>query len=817
MPVGVAGEIFISSEQIVSGYWKGATSPGKESFTPNPFLHGQGMTMYRTGDVGFWNEDGTIAYLGRRDNQVKVRGYRIELEEIERAVRLANSAITAAGVIVADQVRIVAFVSPGDIDTAALHHTLAALLPSYARPGEILALDELPKSANYKVDRAALQAMAASTSFASSPAEADLPATQTEKTIAAVWKALLSLPEERHVRRQDSFLAIGGNSLLAVKAARHIAVSLGQHIPLPILIRQTVLADLAQTIDKFQPPGEGDWASFPNYLAQENTSLEDWTRPAPAGYLEEELFLLHTISDTPSALTTTVQLVVHGEMNHLLLQEAIVSVIAETPILRARYSLSAGALRRRIAQEVTRPFVFAEDELGTDKLQDLINEPFDLDQDQLFRVFIWQRGRDVTSITLATHHIITDKASLALILQSVSAKYASGQLQASPADSSYPASASWTAQRPSWHQSETQRRVAYWKQQLAGSKPIQALQHNAGQQHGSVQSILIPYLSLDTRYSQRLAIAATALALCVVFETTDFVLGIPYMNRDEAGTSSLVGLLLDRLPIRIQLDKMKPLSTTETLLSTINDLVTGAVENALPYHQLQALLRSLQPQPLSPFINVLLTYHWASDSLAQSLTLPVANHESGQAPQAVIQESSTRLRAHGAKLPLLFEYTETEEGLLCDLEYNPQILSPRHMAVMRACLPGTLRDLALGRTPTDILARLRGSISLPTSRHCGNNGTAIAALAEAGGGGIQPELLDTEYEKRIGTVRATFASVLDVHIAEIHSTTPFFEKGGSSVLVLKMHWLLGQAGLRGQIRDIFSGATTPAEIAWLFC
>jgi gliotoxin/aspirochlorine biosynthesis peptide synthetase len=158
VPQHIVGEIYIAGEQVAHGYWS-ATPDQKDAsrFTINPFSRDPHQRiMYRTSDFGYWNEDMKISYVGRVDNQVKVRGFRVELEEIESTLLAAGKdKVQSAAAIAMDNdggdgsgggLRIIGVVTPEDVDVAALRARLAFSLPSYSRPSQILAVSELPMS-----------------------------------------------------------------------------------------------------------------------------------------------------------------------------------------------------------------------------------------------------------------------------------------------------------------------------------------------------------------------------------------------------------------------------------------------------------------------------------------------------------------------------------------------------------------------------------------------------------------------------------------------------------------------------------------------
>ncbi|WP_106477476.1 non-ribosomal peptide synthetase [Phytohalomonas tamaricis] len=244
MPVGSIGELYIAGRNLAREYI-GRPDLTAERFVANPFAAGE--RMYRSGDLACWNEDGTIDYVGRIDHQVKLRGLRIELDEIE-AVLVEYPAIAKGVVSVysSDQVdaTLVAYAVVNDkVDKEALRQHLARQLPTYMVPSHIVFLDALPLTANGKLDRKALPApMLAATGE-------DRPQTPQEQILCELFSAALGL---ERVGIHDNFFDLGGHSLLAVQLARQIRDRLGWEVSIATLFEAPSVAQLAAVGDTAQ-------------------------------------------------------------------------------------------------------------------------------------------------------------------------------------------------------------------------------------------------------------------------------------------------------------------------------------------------------------------------------------------------------------------------------------------------------------------------------------------------------------------------------------------------------------------------------------
>ncbi|MDR5835736.1 non-ribosomal peptide synthetase [Caballeronia sp. LZ034LL] len=246
VPMGAAGELCIGGALLARGYL-GRSGLTATRFIADPHARTPGARLYRTGDVVRWNADGTLAYLGRTDHQVKVRGFRVELGEIE-ALLAQQPNVREAAVITRDGptgVRVLAYAvaaAGAALDGRQLREQLAASLPDYMVPAAVTVLDRMPLNPNGKIDRHALPAPA----VLSSAALADPPEGEMETALAEVWSGVLDVSP---VRRSDRFFELGGHSLAAMQVQSALRAKLGIDAPLADLMRNQPLHELAAALD----------------------------------------------------------------------------------------------------------------------------------------------------------------------------------------------------------------------------------------------------------------------------------------------------------------------------------------------------------------------------------------------------------------------------------------------------------------------------------------------------------------------------------------------------------------------------------------
>jgi acyl carrier protein len=249
VPVGIPGELLIGGEGVARGYL-GRTELTAERFIHNPFRGNGSARLYRTGDLARYLPDGNLEILGRMDHQVKIRGHRVELGEIE-AVLNEHPAVREC-VVIAKQastgdLRLVAYVVPQNAEAPTRHELrqyAREKLPEHMVPAELVFMTAFPHTPNQKIDRNALPAPNGNSG--AEEEEFEPPATPVEEAVAALWGELLGV---QRISRRDDFFESGGHSLLAMQFVSRVRDRFGVELPLKSLFERPTVAGLAEAID----------------------------------------------------------------------------------------------------------------------------------------------------------------------------------------------------------------------------------------------------------------------------------------------------------------------------------------------------------------------------------------------------------------------------------------------------------------------------------------------------------------------------------------------------------------------------------------
>jgi len=245
-PAGAMGEICVGGEGVGRGY-RNEAGKTAEVFIPDRFSGESGSRIYRTGDLGRWRADGNVEYLGRMDDQVKVRGYRVELGEIEAAIEkhpaVKESVVVARGESGGEKILVCYVVMREAAEASHLRHFLTERLPEYMAPSVYVKLEKIPLTSNGKVDKSALPSPDLSET---DEPEDETPRTSVEEALIEIWREVLG---KRRIGVEDDFFDLGGYSLLATQVASRLKKKFQLEVPLSAVFETRTVARLAEFVE----------------------------------------------------------------------------------------------------------------------------------------------------------------------------------------------------------------------------------------------------------------------------------------------------------------------------------------------------------------------------------------------------------------------------------------------------------------------------------------------------------------------------------------------------------------------------------------
>ncbi|AEI67135.1 non-ribosomal peptide synthetase [Corallococcus macrosporus] len=673
VPVGVPGELYIGGAGVARGY-HARPELTAERFLPDPVASEAGARMYRTGDRARWRADGAVEFLGRVDHQLKVRGFRVEPGEIE-AVLARHPAVARAVVVAREDLpgsaRLVAYLVPrleASLSGDALLAYARRALPEHMVPSAWVTLEALPLTPNGKVDRKALPAPEGVRDVGR---EYVAPRTETERRLAELWASLLGVPR---VGAEDDFFALGGQSLLATRAASRIREAFGVDLPLRELFESASPAALGARLDARRLRASGG----PALLARSHEGA------LPLSFAQQRLWFLEQLEPGGAAYNDAVAVRVEGALDVPLLERCLREVVRRHDVLRATFHEEDGAASWRVHAEprlaltrvdLTAGEAAARAEALARRLEAESLRAFDLGAGPPLRVMLAQVGAREHVLLLVLHHLVTDGASMGVLVREVAALYrafARGEPSPLPAlPLQYVDYAAW---QRDWLRGEAlEAQLAYWRARLEGApralelptdRPRPAVRGSRGV---SREVCLGAELTRGLKSLARREGATPFMVLLAGFSALlsrhagqdDLCVGTPVAGRDRTELEGLIGCFVNTLVLRVSLAGAP--SFLE-LIGRARETVLGAFAHQdAPFEE---LVKALQPERdlgRSPLFQAMLVMQ--EDPLPE-LTVPGLRLSVQPQP------------SHTAKFDLRLILTDTPEGFSANLELSADLFEP---------------------------------------------------------------------------------------------------------------------------------------------
>eukprot|EP01048_Picozoa_sp_COSAG05_P020224 COSAG05_NODE_3380_length_2099_cov_27.136000_1_plen_657_part_10 len=337
-PVGVPGELFIGGQGLADGYIQQQNLSHRNFIELSTEAH-MGNRLYKTGDVVKYRPDGSLDFLGRTDFQVKIRGLRVELGEIESVVGHVASvreAVVMVREIADSEKQLVAYVTPLSASREEVLQECTVHLPQYMVPSTVVCLSEWPRTSSGKIDRNSLPAPSRA-DWVKSSTEQLAPTTETERIIAAVWKELLGVEED--VWLHDNFFELGGNSLRVMQMLPRLraALGMGDVLSVPDVFLAPTIGGLSALLESVcQEEGSSVLPTAPPLVAYERHG-EEGASWMPVSFAQEHMLVLDSISLTNSYLCLSWSAVVSGAVDTVAMRRSFGWIMRRHQILRMTY------------------------------------------------------------------------------------------------------------------------------------------------------------------------------------------------------------------------------------------------------------------------------------------------------------------------------------------------------------------------------------------------------------------------------------------------------------------------------------------------
>jgi amino acid adenylation domain-containing protein len=690
VPVGVTGELYISGAGVARGYLNRPGLTG-ERFVPDPYAGVSGERMYRTGDLVRYVAGGSVEFVGRVDEQVKVRGFRVELGEVEAALG-AHEGVRECVVIAREEVtgekRLVAYLVAEEgtngngaaaqkVTAGELRAHLKERLPEYMVPTAFVTLERLPCTPNGKLDRRALPAP--EPGGGSGREEYAAPRTPVEEVLCGIFAEVLGA---ERVGSTDDFFDLGGHSLLATQVMSRVREAFRVEVALRALFESPTVAALAVEVERARGASEqvvappvvaiGRGGELPLSFAQQRLWFIDQLQPGGTSY------------NVPAAVRLT------GDLDIAALERALSEIVRRHEVLRTTFAEAGGRPVQVInnAEPLRLSVVDLSEVDGGERetrAQELIAEeagrPFDLSARPLLRAGLIKLDESEHVVMLTMHHIVSDGWSVGVLVREVAALYeAYTQAQESPLAELPVQYADFAVWQREWLTGEVlEAQLSYWRRQLAGApevlelptdRPRPAVRTHDGRTHSFS---VAPEITQALRALSRREGVTLYMTLLAAFQTLlhrysgqeDILIGSPVAGRNRAETEHLIGFFVNTLVLRTDLSGDPSFSE---LLGRVREVCLGAYAHQdVPFEKLVEELRPERSLSHAPLFQVMFVLQ--------------------NAPEEELRLGGLRLSTAGAhggesKFDLTLAVTETADGLGAVLEYDSDLFDAETISRM---------------------------------------------------------------------------------------------------------------------------------------
>ncbi|WP_308251818.1 non-ribosomal peptide synthetase [Rhodococcus sp. GOMB7] len=632
VPVGVAGELYLSGVQVARGYF-GRVDLSAERFVANPF-GGVGSRMYRTGDVVRWiGVSGELEYVGRSDFQVKLRGQRIELGEIEAAVRDQVGVGSVVVVVWRDQ--LVAYVTAAvgsSVDVDVVKVGVGERLASYMVPSQFVVLDALPLNASGKLDRKLLPEPVFEVAVFRAPV------TAVEEIVASVFAEVLGVDR---VGLDDDFFALGGNSLIATRVAARLGQALDAQVPVRVLFEASSVELLAARVES--EVGSGARAALTAMVRPERI---------PLSLAQQRMWFLNRFEPESTAYNIPVAIRLSGSLDVEALGDAVSDVVARHEILRTIYPELDGVGFQEILS-VDRveldlsPVVVSESGVVA-AVSEFLSAGFDVAVEVPVRARLFAVSESEFVLAMVVHHISGDGFSMGPLTRDVMVAYEArsrGEVPGwAPLAVQYADYALWQREVLGSEDdaaSLISRQVEFWSRALAGlpdqldlpaDRPRPVVASNRGADYSFVVGADVHAGLSDVARESNSSLfmvvhAALAVLLARLSGTSDIAIGTPVAGRGEQVLDDVIGMFVNTLVLRTEVEGA---ARFVDLLAGVREADLQAFGHAdVPFERLVEVLNPERSQARNPLFQVMLVFQNMEQSVLELGDLTVAGVDAG--------------------------------------------------------------------------------------------------------------------------------------------------------------------------------------------
>ncbi len=614
---GVPGELCLGGVGLARGYL-GAAGLTAERFVPHPFAPGE--RLYRTGDRVVLAADGQLRFLGRADFQIKHRGFRVELGEIEAAIRQEVPAAEVVVLLRRDNPAapvLVAYLSMAAEDRTtpvAVATALEKTLPPYMLPAAYVLMNPLPRTVSGKVDRARLPAPTPEDRVGGELSAS--PMDEGERRLAAVWSQLLGMED---IGRGENFFQVGGHSLLAGQLAARVREVFGVELSLLQIFQSPTLAAMSQAIAQSKP------------RSADPIPRADRSKPLPLSFSQERVWFIDQLAPGTAVYNASFNLSFNGPLDVEALGQAFTDLVARHEILRTSFHEEAGVARQRVhppfpvafhAVDLSALAPEAREQRVAALAAEQFRTPFKTDRLPLFRHTLMRLGPTEHVLIGTEHHFIHDGWSISVLMRDFQRLY-DARAQGKVPD--LPPLAIQFADYAAWHRARAQRGEfdALAKQareryagapalELPTDRPRPRLQSfQGGEVRAELPEALYERLQLLAARRGVTLFNVTLSAFFVLLrrycDQEDLLIGTTVAARTRVELESVIGMMVNSVPLRVAIRANPPFR--ELLQTVAHATADSFSRQELSFDQLVGALNPARDPSRTPIFQVDFSFH----------------------------------------------------------------------------------------------------------------------------------------------------------------------------------------------------------------
>lgn len=602
LPFHTPGLLYIGGEGLSKGYLNNLDLT-KEKFINNPYIKDE--FIYNTGDLACFDSEGELSILGRNDFQVKVNGYRIELEEIENAIikqqGIDNCIVVKKSVENNHEFLCAYYTSTSEVNTNEIRANLQNKLPIYMVPQYFVKLDQFPYTPNGKIDRKKLPLP----NIEIKSKELSLPRNNIDKSIINILKALLHI---ENISITDSFFELGGDSLTAINFCANIYSQFNVQLFVKDILENPIISDLSDLLSN-----KGIKSTNSNKI-----KVVEKQPFYPTSSAQARMYYASSIAENSVLYNIAGGLIFDKEPNISKLQNAFNELIKRHSSLRTYFEIYENKVVQKVKDTLDFTLEIESNAINENQIDEVFsafNTPFDLSKAPLFKARLVNMSNNKSFLMISMHHIISDGASLSIIVDDLCKLYNGKELSDIKID--YKDYSIWENKK--LKNNSLKSAEDFWLNQFSDEIPVLNMPTKV---RPAVQSfegskVLSKIDKLNTDKLNTLAkdlgvtpymlfLAAYYILLYKYTSQNDIVVGSPILGRNSAELNNIVGMFVNTLPIRTKID------SNSSFIDFVNNIKDICLENYkyqdYPFDQLVNNLNIARDTSRNPLFDTMFVY-----------------------------------------------------------------------------------------------------------------------------------------------------------------------------------------------------------------